>query len=117
MYLSHRTLQAFADQAGLALTQHQLLDYYRSTQRTLNHELEETRLSLMVTREKIRSLPEKWQERIEEGPLKTRSKKMLAVLDQVDRVAESALSIVIEGETGTGKEMVASSDGLQMDAG
>ncbi|MBI4411279.1 MAG: sigma 54-interacting transcriptional regulator, partial [Deltaproteobacteria bacterium] len=119
LYLSHRyrhgafddrlirTLDAFADQAGLALTNHQLLEFYRNAQEKLKADLDESQVDLKRTREKIRSLPDDLKYKLTDRPMLTRSPAMIELLKAMDRLAESAVSVVINGETGTGKELLA----------
>src|SRR3954464_7804045 len=42
------------------------------------------------------------------GPLRSRSKPMQEVIDQLARIAPTGATVLVEGETGTGKEVVAS---------
>jgi|GEM_PF-1576169 len=110
LYLSHRyrlsafgertarIVEAFADQAGLALTNHRLLEFYRTTQEKLREELDLARVDLAAARETRKTAT---------GPVITQSPPLLAILEQVARVADSNVTIVIHGETGTGKEVLA----------
>lgn len=119
LYLSHRlrigafdervtyTVAAFADQAGLALTNHRLLEFHRAAQERLAVELEESRLDLKQARERMRSLPEKTRIQLADRPLITRSTTVVEILRSIDRLAESNVAVIINGETGTGKELLA----------
>lgn len=119
LYLSHRyrpglfderiiqILSVFADQAALAITNHQLLEFHRQAEQKAVLELEETRKELTIFKERLKSLPAEVRDRIMAGPFKTRSQAVLEILGQMGRVAETRLAVVIQGETGTGKELLA----------
>jgi two-component system response regulator AtoC len=47
-------------------------------------------------------------ERSQQGELITRSRKMLELLEFVDQIAATSATVIIYGETGTGKELIAS---------
>ena len=47
-------------------------------------------------------------ERSQQGELITRSRKMLELLEFVDQIAATPATVIIYGETGTGKELIAS---------
>ncbi len=112
LYLSHRlraaafddntarTIEAFADQVGLALTNHELLTFYRDAQASLKEELETSRLDLKRVKEQIKT-------GLTQTPMVTESPVLLDLLQTVERIAESGISILINGETGTGKELLA----------
>lgn len=48
-----------------------------------------------------------FREKFERGEILTQSKGMKEVLKTVDRIAQSAATVLIEGESGTGKELIA----------
>jgi DNA-binding NtrC family response regulator len=56
--------------------------------------------------DRIRLL-ERQVDRYQYGELITRSKKMFELLEFVDRVAQTSATVIIYGETGTGKELIA----------
>lgn len=119
LYLSHRyqaalfddkvtrLLMTFADQAGLALKNHQLLDFYKKASKELKEELEATQLSLTRAQERLKSGSVVFSENIDGHSFLTRSDRMLEITSQMERVASTRLTIVIHGESGTGKEVLA----------
>ncbi|MBI2339859.1 MAG: sigma 54-interacting transcriptional regulator [Deltaproteobacteria bacterium] len=119
LYLSHtvrvgafdekivRTIDAFADQAGLALTNHELLEFHRRANEKLKADLDLSQFDLQRARERIRSLPDEMQFVLTGGPILTRSPVIRELLKSLDRLAESVLPVIIAGETGTGKELLA----------
>jgi transcriptional regulator with GAF, ATPase, and Fis domain/tetratricopeptide (TPR) repeat protein len=119
LYLSHRfrpgvfnaaitsTLEVFANQAGLALINHELLEFHRQAQESMKNELEETRMDLKKSRERWRQLPETIRREMGGMAFVTNSPTILDILTQTERLAESNISILIHGETGTGKELLA----------
>src|SRR3954464_548345 len=46
-------------------------------------------------------------EEVSLGPLRSRSRPMQAVIDQLSRIAPTDATVLVEGETGTGKEVAA----------
>jgi DNA-binding NtrC family response regulator len=57
--------------------------------------------------DEVAALREQLQDRFGNAEILTRSPRMHAVLDLVRRTADSLATVLIEGETGTGKELVA----------
>lgn len=119
LYLSHRyqvglfdeknirTIVTFADQAGLALKNHQLFEFYRKHSESLAEELEATQLSLTQAREKLKSGTKIFSESAGGKTFLTRSASFMETITQLERVAGTNLPIVIQGESGTGKEVLA----------
>ncbi len=54
------------------------------------------------------TLLERQVDRSQQGELITRSRKMLELLEFVDKIAATPATVIIYGETGTGKELIAS---------
>ena len=119
LYLSHRyrvgvfdekvitVMQTFADQAGLAIKNHQLLDFYKKANVRLQEDLDESEKELSVAREKLKSLPDYLRERFAKSQIITVSDKMISLLEKAEKIARSSIAIVIHGESGAGKEVVA----------
>lgn len=119
LYLSHRyqvglfdekntrVILSFADQVGLALKNHQLLDFYRKTNESLADELEATQLSLTRAQEKLKSGQAMLTQMSGGKSFVTRSPHVMEIVSQLERVANTNLSVVIHGESGTGKEILA----------
>lgn len=118
LYLSHRyqtavfsdsitIVEAFATQVALALVNHRLLEAERSQQIQLRSELQTTKINLSRTQDLLNNLPEDLLRRVQQQRMVTRSVRMLELLKQLDRVAQTQIPVVIHGETGTGKELFA----------
>ncbi|MBW1862598.1 MAG: sigma-54-dependent Fis family transcriptional regulator [Deltaproteobacteria bacterium] len=64
-------------------------------------------LRIIGLENRIRLL-EKQVDRYQDGELITRSRKMFELLDFVEQIANTSSTVMIHGETGTGKELIAS---------
>jgi transcriptional regulator with GAF, ATPase, and Fis domain len=93
-----RTLEAFCDQAAIALTNAYKLE-------EVNQRLESQRFRLKRIEREVRSKDQEEVRRF--GNLVGASPAMRKVFDLLNRVAESSFPIVIQGESGVGKELVA----------
>jgi transcriptional regulator with GAF, ATPase, and Fis domain len=107
-------LGAFSDLAGIAVEDARLQGMLAQTEQELrrrNAHLEEemhTRiLELESVREQLRIRERELRGRDVYGDIVAQSEAMHGVFDVLDRVSGSALPVVIHGETGTGKELVA----------
>jgi DNA-binding NtrC family response regulator len=112
-------LSAYAEQAALALERIRLLELSRrqrdellaaaGEQRRLNERLAESlerrTTELRDARADLALVDEEFGRRYPE--IVGRGPAMLAVLRQVDRVAETNVPVLIEGESGTGKDLLA----------
>lgn len=117
LYLIHRfqtslfhegtevVLTAFADQAGLAIENARLIQAIGEQNRSLKGEMEEASARLesyeSLLRERDRDRRYAYPEIVSKSPA------MEKVFHLLDRITSSNLSVLIQGETGTGKELVA----------
>ncbi len=85
-------LEMLADQAAIAVDR-------MANEERLSADLERSRRDLQVA---VRAARGK-----KRPPMLGRSKPMRALREQIDRLARSDLSVLVRGETGTGKELVA----------
>lgn len=118
LYLSHRyrvgaydnksiqTMATFADQAGLAIKNHQLLDFYKKTNQHLKENLQESELSRVRAEEKLKQIPSHLKEKYAESNIITDSPIMMDLLDKTSKLAQANISLIVHGESGTGKELV-----------
>jgi transcriptional regulator with GAF, ATPase, and Fis domain len=93
-----RTIEAFSDQAAIAL---QNARYVAE----LETRMESQRLRLRRVEAEVRRRDEDDVRRF--GNLVTRSPKLKRVFDLLARVAETAFPVIIQGESGVGKELLA----------
>jgi len=100
-------LQAFADQAGLALENARLLDEAQSARRKIQNELDRTQDELSLAQSLLQDESLSFQSRYSYKNIVTRSKPMRDLFRVLDKVTDTPLSILIRGETGTGKELIA----------
>jgi transcriptional regulator with GAF, ATPase, and Fis domain len=114
-------LAAFADQAGIVIEKVRLLQEARQAKEaaeTLNRQLQrrERQLAQMVEQQKVelketRQALERRQSQMEQryryDHIIGKSPRMQEVYRLLDRVAGTDLPVLIQGETGTGKELVA----------
>lgn len=119
LYLSHRhkcslfdkdsvqIIKVFADQAGLALKNHELLEFYRASQKKLEAELDETKMSLIQAETELKSMPSYLAKKLTSSSIITNAPQMIEMIKQVERVADSVLPVIFHGESGTGKELLA----------
>lgn len=119
LYLSHRfraalfstaiieTAQAYADQAGLALKNHELLEHYKKTAEDLSQELDDTRVDLVRAKAELENQTTEISLRLDKQGLITRSAHFITVIQQAEKLAATPLSVVVLGESGSGKEVLA----------
>ncbi|MHC4779335.1 MAG: sigma 54-interacting transcriptional regulator, partial [Planctomycetota bacterium] len=107
-------VQGLADLTGLLIQQARMRSRLEESEailreRTMNLE-EQVQTQVLVleeVREQLHAKDRQLEGRDVYGELEGRSEAMRAVFDVLDRVTASSLPVVIEGETGTGKELVA----------
>jgi len=126
IYLDHRLkqglfsdvevslVQDFADQAAIAIENARLLQENHRRQQEiqqLNEQLERKILTqqseLQEAREELRSSRQALQIRYDYRNIIGRTPRMLELFRLLDRVTETDLPVVIQGDSGTGKELVA----------
>lgn len=119
LYLSHRLqigmfdersirmMQAFADQVGLALKNNELLSFYKNENEGLSHDLSERDKELSIIQAKLKDIPDYVREKYRRSHIITVSAKMFAVLERAEKIAASMIPVVIQGESGVGKELIA----------
>jgi len=93
-------LQAFCDQAAIALENAKLIEELKTANKLL--ELENIDMKDQITH--LRTAVE---ERYSFGKLIGKTKPMQKVYDALEKIIKYDSSVIIEGETGTGKEVVA----------
>ena len=116
LYLSHShqkalfsqeivsTMEAFADQVALAITNAQKITELKTLKGQLEQALGEAQIEIADLKQNLRDgILHKHPKIIGNSP------KMLALLTMVDRLSETNLPVLIQGETGTGKELIAHS--------
>lgn len=119
LYLSHRrrtglfdektvrVMATFADQAGLALKNRELLEHYRRTTAEMQTELESTQLRLTHAQEKLKTAAGHFEAKLGKVTLLTKSPRMVEILSQAERLAASTITVLIHGPSGSGKELLA----------
>jgi transcriptional regulator with PAS, ATPase and Fis domain/serine/threonine protein kinase len=118
LYLSHRyrvgayddriiqIMTTFARQAGLAIKNHELLQFYKEANAELSTDLASSQKDLLIAEQRLKELPD-YLERYAEHQIITRSAQMGDLLEKCEKLAQSNIAIVIHGESGTGKELLA----------
>lgn len=119
LYLSHRfrpalftadtvrLLEAFADLAATAMENNRLLDFHRRAEEQLRQELQYAQADLMIAREQARQSGDVIHLSLQGRELMTRSPRMREILVQAERMAVANISVVLHGESGSGKELMA----------
>lgn len=119
LYLSHRLqpglfdddtvelARTFADQAGIALKNHELLAHYRKTTEHLEDELQGTRADLVVAQEALLQQGEHTWLKLGKHELLTKSAALRQSIAQAQKLATTTIPVVIQGESGSGKELLA----------
>lgn len=119
LYLSHSyqhglytgevmpVIMAFADQVGLALKNHELLNFYKEAKAELTSELAHTQADLTLMREQLKTEQRHLDILVGGEKFLTASAQMMQVLEQAERLASTTISIIIHGESGSGKEVLA----------
>jgi Nif-specific regulatory protein len=100
-------LQAFADQAGLAIENARLLKELSEAGRRLEKKLSETEGELSLARSLLKEESIRFQTRYSYKNIVTRSRKMQELFQLLDKVTDTPIGVLIQGETGTGKELIA----------
>jgi transcriptional regulator with GAF, ATPase, and Fis domain/tetratricopeptide (TPR) repeat protein len=100
-------LGALADLAGIAIEDARLLSRLEERTTSLEEQVHTQTLELEEVREQLRLRERELGGRDIYSDIVAQSRPMLDVFDTLDRMTASTLPVVIEGETGTGKELVA----------
>jgi transcriptional regulator with GAF, ATPase, and Fis domain len=107
-------MQDIADQAAIAIENARLLlENRRKAQqierlnRQLQRKVDSQRSELLQAREELRSSRQALQLRYDYKSIVGRTPKMLEMFRLLDRVTETDLPVVVQGDSGTGKELVA----------
>ncbi len=114
LYLTHRNktrlfdpsilkiMEAFADQAGIALHNARQIEMLNRNNLQLQEKLQGAEAFIDQLKSDLRS-------RIKNPypNILGKSPKLLEVLHMIDRIADTSLSVLILGETGSGKELIA----------
>lgn len=103
----HPVLQAFCDQAGIAIENARLFEKYEQAQTQLTKRLEQAEAEAEhyheLLGENVGQIPTKYNY----DRIVSRSKGMHEVFKLLDKITETNISVFINGETGTGKELIA----------
>lgn len=100
-------LQAFADQAGLALENARLFRESEEGRHVVEARLGQAEESLSLAQSLLKEQSVLFETRYSYANIVTRSRSMRDLFKTLDRVTGTNLAILIQGETGTGKELVA----------
>ncbi len=100
-------VQAFADQAAIAIENTRLFQAVEASRRNLAGELGEVQGELSLARSLLSDESVQFQTRYSYKNIATRSKRMQEIFRLLDRITDTPLTVLINGETGTGKELVA----------
>ncbi len=119
LYLDHRyrpgafrkdrypLLQAFCDQAGIAIENAKLFEQYEKAQAELKARLEKAEEEAGHYHELLGEGAGKLPTKYAYENIVARSKPMYEVFKLLDKITETNISVFINGETGTGKELIA----------
>lgn len=119
LYLDHRyrpgafrkdrypLLQAFCDQAGIAIENAKLFEQYERAQAQLQARLEKAEEEAGHYHELLGEGAGKLPTKYAYENIVARSKPMYEVFKLLDKITETNISVFINGETGTGKELIA----------
>ncbi len=119
LYLDHRyrpgafhkgrypLLQAFCDQAGLAIENAKLFEQYEKAQAELKSRLQVAEETADHYHELLGEDAGKLPTKYDYENIVARSKAMHEVFKLLDKITETNISVFINGETGTGKELIA----------
>jgi Nif-specific regulatory protein len=117
LYLDHRSkkgafddvnmsmVDAFADQAGLAIQHAKLIKDFSEREERLREELSSASVKISQFSEMLSGRGVEPQ--MEYGTLSTRSPVMQDVMRILDKVADTDISVLLVGESGVGKELIA----------
>ncbi|MFO1464079.1 MAG: sigma 54-interacting transcriptional regulator [bacterium] len=119
LYLDHRyrpgafhkdrypLLQAFCDQAGIAIENAKLFQKYERAQAELKTRLQQAEETAEHYHELLGEGAGKLPTKYDYDNIVARSKAMHEVFKLLDKITETNISVFINGETGTGKELIA----------
>jgi serine/threonine-protein kinase PknK len=109
-----RLVQDVADQAAIAIDNARLLLQNRRRKRRIERlnerlqlQVESQQTELLEVREELRSSKQALQVRYDYHNIVGRTPRILELFQLLDRVTETELPVVIQGDSGTGKELVA----------